>query len=153
MKRKTKKKIRITGWVLFICYILVLTYLVFFAETYGRALEGRDYAYNLVPLREIQRFWNNRYMLGFFPVFINLAGNILAFIPFGVILPVLSVGTRRFWRVGLLSLELSFVIETIQLISKVGSFDVDDLLLNTIGGLLGYFIFWICNQVRRKIYG
>ena len=47
-------------------------------------------------------------------------------------------------------LGISFCVETFQLITKVGSFDVDDLLLNTVGGILGYIIFVICNTVRRK---
>ena len=34
--------------------------------------------------------------------------------------------------------------------TKVGSFDVDDLLLNTIGGVAGYIIFVICAAVRRR---
>ena len=45
---------------------------------------------------------------------------------------------------------MSFGIETIQLIFKVGSFDVDDLLLNTIGGLAGYILFVICAAIRRR---
>lgn len=153
MKNITKKRIRMGGWLLFICYILALTYFVFFAESYGRAMEGRDYIYNLEPLKEIKRFWYNRHILGFFPVFINLAGNVLAFAPFGAILPVLSVNTRGVIRVGFLTFELSLVIETIQLVFKVGSFDVDDLLLNTIGGILGYLVFMVCNHIRRKTYG
>ena len=36
---------------------------------------------------------------------------------------------------------LSLLVELLQLVFKVGSFDVDDLLLNTIGGLLGYLVY------------
>lgn len=153
MEDSTKKKIRIAGLVLFICYLLALTYFLFFAESYGRAMQDRDYAYNLEPLKEIRRFWDNRHILGNMAVFLNLAGNVLAFVPFGMILPILIRGTRGFWRIGFLTFEFSLVIETIQLVFKVGSFDVDDLLLNTLGGILGYAAFKVCNYVRRKIYG
>ena len=38
--------------------------------------------------------------------------------------------------------------------AKVGSFDVDDLLLNTVGGAAGYILYAICNAIRRKyVYG
>ena len=37
-----------------------------------------------------------------------------------------------------------------QLITKVGCFDVDDILLNTIGGVLGYIVFVVCNLLRRR---
>ena len=57
MRKETKKKVRILGAVLFFLYLLALTYFLFFAEGYGRSVEGRMYAYNLQPFREIKRFW------------------------------------------------------------------------------------------------
>ena len=48
------------------------------------------------------------------------------------------------------SFGLSLCVETFQLVTKVGSFDVDDLLLNTIGGLAGYILFIICAAIRRR---
>ena len=89
MRKETKKKVRILGAVLFFLYLLALTYFLFFAEGYGRSVEGRMYAYNLQPFREIKRFWVHREMLGTFAVFCNLAGNVIGFIPFGMILPVI----------------------------------------------------------------
>lgn len=86
-------------------------------------------------------------------MFINLAGNVLAFVPFGFFLPVLNVHTRGILRMALFTFEFSLLVETIQLVSKVGSFDVDDLMLNTLGGILGYVIFALCDCVRRKVYG
>ena len=56
MRKETKKKVRILGAVLFFLYLLALTYFLFFAEGYGRSVEGRMYAYNLQPFREIKRF-------------------------------------------------------------------------------------------------
>ena len=51
------------------------------------------------------------------------------------------------------SFGLSLGVEVFQLLTRVGSFDVDDLLLNTIGGILGYVLFLICNGIRRKYDG
>lgn len=153
MKRETKKKIKILGLLCFICYLIGLTYFLFFAEAYGRSIQDRSYAYNFIPLKEIKRFWYYREVIGAMPVFINLAGNVFAFVPFGAILPVLKKNARGFFRIGLFTLEFSLLVETIQLVTKVGTFDVDDLLLNTIGGILGYAIFKICNYIRRRLYG
>lgn len=153
MRHDTKRKIRITGLILFICYLLGLTYFLFFAESYGRTGVNREYSYNLVPFLEIKRFWLNREVIGNFAVFINLAGNVLAFVPFGFFLPMLNRHTRGLFRMGLFTFEFSLLVETIQLVSKVGSFDVDDLILNTLGGILGYLIFALCDYVRRKVYG
>ena len=153
MKQKTKKRIRIIGLILFIGYLLALTYFLFFAESYGRTVADRQYSYNLMPFLEIRRFWQNREVIGNFAVFIILAGNVLAFVPFGFFLPMLNRHTRGIFRMALFTFEFSFLVETIQLVSRVGSFDVDDLTLNTLGGILGYLIFAFCDYVRRKVYG
>ena len=55
--------------------------------------------------------------------------------PFGFVLPVISRNQRKFWKVTLLSFLTSLLVELIQLVSKVGSCDVDDMLLNTLGGM------------------
>lgn len=83
-------------------------------------------------------------------VMLNLAGNVIAFVPFGFFLPVISRKCRSFLYMLFFSFEFSLMVETIQLISKVGSFDVDDLLLNTIGGAMGYLVFIVLNCIRRK---
>ena len=98
MELKTKKKIRVMSTVLFLLYLLALGYFLFFAEGFGRAIEDRGYRYNLEPMKEIMRFWNNRETLGTSAVLLNLAGNVLAFVPFGAILPVLNRHTRGFFR-------------------------------------------------------
>ena len=109
----------------------------------------KDYHYNLVLFKEIMRFWNYRDQLGIFSVFANLAGNILIFIPFGFFMPVASEH-RNFFVTVMDTFLLSLIIEVIQLLTKVGCFDVDDLLLNTIGGVVGYIIFMISNVIRRN---
>ena len=50
---------------------------------------------------------------------------------------------------------MSLCIETVQLVCKVGSFDVDDLLLNTIGGIVGYIFYRVVQEarIRRRIHG
>lgn len=141
------------GIILFILYLCALTYFLFFSEKYGRTLTDREYSYNLTPFLEIKRFWNNREILGKTAVFTNLAGNVLAFLPFGAILPVINRRTRSFFRIMLFSFEFSFLVECIQLVTKVGTFDVDDLMLNTLGGVIGYLIFVLCNRMRRHLYG
>lgn len=153
MKKETKRKIKWISVVLFMIYLILLTYFLFFAESYGRVLSEREYSYNLQPLKEIKRFWIYKEQLGFFAVFTNIIGNVLCFVPFGAIFPVLNRKTRHFVVIVLLSFQFSLIVECIQLISKVGSFDVDDLLLNTIGGMIGYLVFCVCNRVRRNIYG
>ena len=152
MKDKTKRRIKAGGFFLFLLYLMALVYFLFFSEELGRAA-GRTYSYNLKPFKEILRFWNNRESLGMLAVVLNLAGNVMAFMPFGAILPVLSRPARGAFQITMLSLEFSFLIECFQLMLRVGSVDVDDMILNTLGGFLGYLVFAVCDKMRRKHYG
>ena len=137
---------RISGWqrlvsqLVFILYLGVLFYFLFFSERYGRTDVSDEYHYNLVLFREIKRFYRYREILGMKSVMINLAGNVAAFMPFGFFLPVLWPKTGKLLSVAFWSFSFSLVVETIQHLYKVGTFDVDDLFLNTLGGIFGYVL-------------
>ena len=138
---KQKKKIHPFMVLFFIFYILLLFYLLFFSESYGRTLEEQKYRYNLELFKEIKRFWNYRETLGLKTVVINLIGNIVAFMPFGFFLPLFSNMGRNFFSSIFFSAFFSFLVEGIQLVTKVGAFDVDDIFLNTLGGFIGFLIY------------
>jgi len=72
---------------------------------------------------------------------INLLGNILIFIPNGIFLGLLT--KRKAVGALIASLAVSLALECSQLLFSLGSFDVDDLILNGFGGLLGYFGYWL----------
>ena len=152
MKKNRKKALWIGIYCLFGVYLILLTYFLFFAESTGRTTTDQTYHYNLTLFKEIKRFWHYRHSLGMKAVVVNLAGNVLAFVPFGALLPMLHRRWRSFLKMVILTLCFSLVIELIQLMCKVGSFDVDDLLLNTIGGALGYLAFVVLYSIRRKRY-
>lgn len=80
----------------------------------------------------------------------NLIGNILAFIPLGIFIPKLF--TRRgtsFVNMFILSLSLSLCFEVTQLLLFIGTFDVDDLILNTFGGIVGFGVLRLF-KIRNK---
>ncbi len=149
-ERNRKKVVRGLEILLFAAYLAIMCYFLFFAETMGRTFTEREYHYNLMPLKEIRRFWVYRQSLGFWSVLLNLVGNVVVFIPFGVFLPRLFQKCRRFFVTTLFCFEFSLCIELIQLIWKVGSFDVDDILLNTLGGILGYLLYRISVVLTRN---
>ena len=149
---KKRKRIRILGKILIILYVIFIIYFLLFSDWYGRTGEMREYHYNLVLFKEIKRFWQYREQVGFFAMFTNLFGNVIIFIPFGFFLPMGS-RQRSFIATAYYSFVLSLCVEVFQLITKVGSFDVDDLLLNTIGGICGYILFAICAAIRRRHAG
>lgn len=145
----TNIKHRRLCWVLFIGYLIVLTYFMFFSDGFGRS--GHEgYAYNLVLFKEIKRFYTYRELLGMKSFLINTVGNVVCFMPFGFILPLISRRGGKWYNTFLLSFLLSLGIETVQLVFKVGSFDVDDMFLNTMGGVIGYICVALFRYVRRK---
>lgn len=149
MIRNTTKRQKL-GWVLFILYLCLLAYFMFFSESFGRTDTDRGYAYNLVPFKEILRFIRYRGTVELWAFLINIVGNVVAFMPCGFFLPIVSRRSKRWYRTIVFSFAFSFMLETIQLIFKVGSFDVDDMILNTLGAGLGF----ACYQAvqRTRIY-
>ena len=152
MIKNTTKRQKL-GWVIFIVYLIFLAYFLFFSEDFGRGSHlQEEYAYNLVPFKEIRRFIVYWHVVGIRSFLRNIVGNVVGFMPFGFFLPVISRRSRHWYNTVLLSFLFSLCIETVQLIWKVGSFDVDDMILNTLGGLLGFVFYKIVQtiRVRRK---
>ena len=151
MIRNTTKNQKL-GWVLFISYLVLLVYFLFFAESLGRTQVQEDYAYNLELFKEIKRFYNYRHQVGMTAFILNVFGNVAAFVPCGFFLPIVSRRSKQWYNTVLISFLLSLTVETIQLVCKVGSFDVDDMLLNTLGGILGFISYKLIQtcRIRRK---
>ncbi len=129
--------------------MVLLIYLLFFAESMGRT-QDKGYQYNLVPFQEIRRYVRYWDVLGWKIAGMNLFGNVLAFMPFGFFIPKLVKGKKNAFFIILYSFELSLLVEVLQLAFKLGSFDVDDIILNTLGGFLGYVCHLIFIRFRRK---
>lgn len=146
----------------FICYMILLAYFLFFSEEYGRDEPYTTYQYNLELFREIRRYLTHREQIGMVYFVINLLGNVVVFMPFGFLVPVLYREQRKdvsysghYFRSGLFVTWLGFLfslaIETIQLVTKVGCFDVDDLFLNTLGVVFGYLIYYLSKKIIRTL--
>lgn len=148
MNYKSRKRVRTVGKILFVLYVGFIIWFLIFSDWYGRTGEMQYYHYNLKLFKEIKRFWEYREQVGFFAMFTNLFGNVMIFMPFGYFLPMAS-RYRSFFSTLYASFGLSLCIEVFQFVTRVGSFDVDDLLLNTIGGILGHIIFVGCESVGR----
>ncbi|MBB6637203.1 VanZ family protein [Cohnella thailandensis] len=104
------------------------------AENPGRLLRGLELG-NLVPgytiRQNIDHLSNGTDKLNFF-------GNIALFVPAGILIRI-GLGRRLLLAV-LISFAVSLGLEISQLVLMIGTFDVDDLILNTSGGLIGYLL-------------
>ena len=124
-------------YLIFIIYILCLFHVVTFQDiNYGES--------NFVPFKEIFR-----YSFGS-PKFVkNILGNILLFIPYGFISSYL-LKNKKFSVISILTIIVSLTIETVQYyIGRV--FDIDDIILNLIGGICGFLIYIGIDAIRNKI--
>jgi glycopeptide antibiotics resistance protein len=83
----------------------------------------------------------------------NLAGNVILFMPLGFLVPVLLPKLRTATSAVLLSFAVSLTLEVVQLLTGVGQFDVDDLLLNVAGGVLGWLSYRILASILRSLAG
>ena len=135
-----KKKVSILNEVmllLFVAYILILFQLVTYSNN---GLNG----VNLIPFKEILR-----YEFGSKEFTRQVIGNIILFIPFGFFITyyanIKNIGSAFFTTVA-----ASIVIETVQYF--IGrSFDIDDIILNVVGGLLGFLLFVALDAVKKHL--
>ena len=102
---------------------------------------------NFVPFHTIRMYIEYADKLNSFE---NLAGNILVFLPFGILFPMLDRNYRKAWNVLLNVFLLVLGIEIFQLCSAFGAFDVDDILLNCLGATLGYGLYKAAYAVYKK---
>lgn len=106
---------------------------------------------NLLPLRMIGHYLKR----GGWGMVVNIWGNLAAFVPLGLLAPAISPRERSAWRVARLGLMLSGGIEFLQFLSGRRVADVDDLLLNVLGALIGYCGWrvwrWSVARVRLRV--
>lgn len=133
---------------LFMAYCITMLALLFIRTPkndlpYFEMMERR---YNLVPfkntLRYISRFTGQKGLKAAIEAIANVFGNIILFIPFGWFVPVLWPGYRKYIRLIALSFLVILSVETTQIITLRGFFDVDDIILNLLGISIGYYFFY-----------
>ena len=82
----------------------------------------------------------------------NIIGNILLFIPLGILLSFAITKFHSLKRILVFAFCLSLSIESIQFFSRfLGNFrvvDIDDILLNTLGACIGFLVLCLCQQRR-----
>lgn len=159
MKTDTKKGLKVLFHILFWIYFLIaIRFLIFkypaaflksIADNWNRGviLSGLSTA-NFVPLKTITMYIRYADRLNSFE---NIVGNIIIFMPFGFLVPFTWKSNHGVGLIFALGFLFSMGVELTQLISGFGAFDVDDLILNTLGAILGYFVYKIVKKLFKKI--
>ncbi|MBR2836341.1 MAG: VanZ family protein [Coriobacteriales bacterium] len=100
---------------------------------------------NLVPFVRLNDYVNKQDMI------LNCIGNISMFIPSGIILPIVYKHLNNFWKVVGVGVLISLGIEILQLPFSVRASDIDDLIMNITGVIIGYGIYLLAQKVRQQI--
>lgn len=151
------------AWLLFLLYVAVLLKLVLFKHSVtnsfrvghlslgihpsgrmveeislGRLLFRLQYAANFVPFKTITNYLSGDSTLN---AMRNIGGNIILFCPLGFLVPLILPRFSKVRHIAAIAFGASLLLELVQLLTGLGSFDVDDLLLNVLGGVLGVLTF------------
>lgn len=128
--------------VLFLFYLLFL----FFITVYRDGLHpGEGGSLNGIPFRDLAEMLLRGEYGSFLYLFI---GNIIWFIPFGFLLP--QIKPYSFRRTVLLGFLTSLLIEGLQYLFATGISETDDLILNTLGAVLGCGLCHIVKKERKQ---
>ena len=98
---------------------------------------------NLVPFIYLFDYESTRDMVW------NILGNVVMFIPTGIILPIVYKKLDRFWKVAAVGALISFCTEILQLPFGSRASDVDDLIMNTLGVIIGYGIYALIRSLIK----
>lgn len=103
---------------------------------------------NFIPFKTIKMYIRYRSSLNSFA---NLFGNLFILTPLGILLPFAWKKKHSIFLITAVGFLVSMAVETLQLVLGVGAFDVDDLILNTLGVIVGYVLYKIGELLYRAI--
>lgn len=130
-------------------YLVVLIRIVLFKQValYNlfAAIGSMERTISIIPFKSLLDMINNN--ISVTRILENILGNIAIFIPFGLLLPIVQKDKSK--KIILYGLITSALIEIIQYVFALGSSDIDDLTLNTLGTIIGYLLYKIIHKKAR----
>ncbi|MGM0867535.1 MAG: VanZ family protein [Bacillota bacterium] len=139
-------------YVLFILYFFILLIVSLWGiNKFTQRPSGYNgVSHNVIPFDTIQTYLFNFHSYNFDTWFYNTFGVVLLFVPLGFLLPVVLKNVQSLRRVISVSVCVSIFIEATQYITNLGVFDIDDIILNTIGTVLGFLLFTLYSLKKKK---
>ena len=159
---KTQKNVRCFLWATFVVYGFVLLYILFWSRIgrfpYDSFFEYVKYSVNLIPFNTVWGYVEDYiakrelWIIGL--AIRNIGGNFILFFPMGIFLPCLFPKTRKFRVTAQVSFCTILSVELTQLLLRRGIFDVDDLILNVSGWLIGFAMLRIpfFHKILKKFF-
>ena len=147
---KRKLLIKLIWWIYF--FLLFGIVIIKFRGSFSELLikmESTPFGtnYNLIPFKSIGEQLSH-FSEGW--ARFNLLGNIIPFVPFGFLLPVVSEKINSFIKILFAGFGFLLFVEVFQFFTRLGSFDVDDIFLNMLGIFIGYLLIWFGINMRNS---
>lgn len=148
--------------LLFLCYTIFLLQMTIFrfplpffsslSVVYSK--EARCFYANFIPCHTFIRFIREIFVdrSHYSTAILNLVGNCIIFVPLGYFIPTLWKRLQKWYWIFLLSFLLTILMECTQFWTGLGIFDVDDMIENIIGALLGYAVYakWFAHKAPHS---
>ncbi|MCH5249964.1 MAG: VanZ family protein [Lachnospiraceae bacterium] len=159
MSNKSQNKfLKICCHVIFIIYFVLLIKIVLFKyrgliTTFENLIAGKlsgFHSYNIIPFQSILEFTKLMFSGHFFRGFNNIVGNVFIFSPFGYFMPLLYKKCQNVKIVILSGFLVSLFFEICQYFLYLGSADIDDIILNLLGIVLGFLFFKIFEIIYKR---
>lgn len=140
-------------FVVYICFLIIFVVIkpIGLTDRMNSIMHNRiqgNWNYNFVLFRGLSSYFLD------FPepyAYKNILGNTLSYSPLGFLIPTMFKRYRSFIKTISLCFGCIISIEVFQFITMSGFFDVDDIFLNTIGCLLGYFVYFLCRKRSLRL--
>ncbi|MED3549643.1 VanZ family protein [Cytobacillus praedii] len=127
-------------WAMLIFYLFLLIDLLFLSRGEYRSI-------NLIPFETIRSYIRVDDGIRTKWVDVNVWGNVLMFVPAGIYLMIFK---ERAIKSFIVICSLSLGAEIIQYIFAIGASDIDDLILNSLGGLIGILIYLVLERILKN---
>ncbi len=137
----------------FIIYTIFLAQQLLFGSARFLArdvlISNRDLYINWVPFNTISMYIKHFEYFKFWDWISNIFGNVIIFMPIGILLPIISKYKSLIFSLGI-GFLMSLTIEIAQYYLCLGVFDVDDIILNVFGVILGYIVYKITGRIIKR---
>ncbi len=151
-----KKPLKIIVIITFAVYVMMIISVTFLGERHAlhnvSIIEHFINRSNLIPFRTVSNYIraikNN--IINYYIPIKNIVGNLLLFLPMSVFLACMIKKCRSLPINLLVIFTVLITVEALQIVTRLGSFDIDDLILNMLGALIG-FALWKLPFVRKRL--
>lgn len=157
-KEKLNSMLKIIIYIIFFIYLLLLIKILLFKyvdiinlfkKIFSNSLDGFR-SINLIPFKSIFEFVKVMFTKNFLRGFNNIIGNVLIFAPLGYFLPLLFKNFKKLKNTILFSFGISLLFEICQYVLYLGSADIDDIILNVCGSIVGFLFYKIISKITQN---